>query len=152
TIWEYTVASFASAFGAAFGMIPLLFTEIKWRPEVSALRSKHVLALGRGIALALPLILVFGFLLAGADPVFGSFVGKAFSVNLDFGDLVAQLLIMIVCTWFAGGYMRRVLASVEVPDHPAGHICRWCASGHRHGRVSGAEVPAGDAPVARKQP
>src|SRR5262249_22685826 len=94
-ILGYKGASLASAFGAAFGMIPLLFTEIKWRPEVSALRSKHVLALGRGIALALPLILVFGFLLAGADPVFGSFVGKAFSVNLDFGDLVAQLLIMI---------------------------------------------------------
>jgi len=47
--------------------------------------------------------------------------------------------------------MRRVLASVKVPsEHPAGHICRWCASGHRHESVSSTE-PAEDA-AGRKQP
>src|SRR5262249_54476387 len=98
-----------------FGMLPLLLNDIKWKPRASALRSKPVLAIGRGVALALPLIIIFGLLLAGADPVFGSLVGKVFNVNLDTPDLLAHLLIMIICAWCAGGYMRGVLANVEIP-------------------------------------
>src|SRR5262249_22642944 len=114
-LWEYTAASLSSGFASAFGMLPLLLNDIKWKPRASALRSKPVLAIGRGVALALPLIIIFGLLLAGADPVFGSLVGKVFNVNLDTPDLLAHLLIMIICAWCAGGYMRGVLANVEIP-------------------------------------
>src|SRR5262249_51859945 len=70
SLWECTTACLSSGFASAFGMAPLLMTDIKWKPRVSALRSRQVLAVGRGVALALPLIIVFGVLLAGAAPAF----------------------------------------------------------------------------------
>src|SRR5215471_2883239 len=122
SLWEYTTASFTSGFASAFGMFPLLISDIKWKPNASVFRSKPVMAIGRGVLLALPLILVFGWLFAGADPVFGNLVGKAFNINMDFPDLMVQLLIITACCWFASGYMRRVLANVEVPaqEEPGG--------------------------------
>src|SRR5215470_15967680 len=119
SLWEYTTASFTSGFASAFGMFPLLISDIKWKPNASVFRSKPVMAIGRGLLLALPLILVFGWLFAGADPVFGSLVGKAFNINMDFPDLMVQLLIITACCWFASGYMRRLLANVEVPAEEA---------------------------------
>jgi hypothetical protein len=115
SLCEYTAASFASGVASAFGMIGLLINDIKWKPRASAFHSKRVMALGRGVVLSLPLIIVFGWLLAGADPVFGSLVGKVFTVNLDLPDLLAHLLIMIICAWCVGGYMRRALSSTEMP-------------------------------------
>jgi hypothetical protein len=115
SLWEFTAASFASGVASAFGMFPLLFNDIKWKPHVSAFHSKQAMALGRGLVLSLPLVIVFGWLLSGADPVFGSLVGKVFDVNLNLPDLLAHLLIMIVCAWVAGGYIRRVLANIEMP-------------------------------------
>jgi len=115
SLWECTSASFTFGFASAFGMFPLLINDIKWKPNASVFRSKPVMAVLRGVLLALPLVLVFGWLFAGADPVFGSLVGKAFNLNMDFPDLLVQLLIITACCWFASGYMRRVLANVEVP-------------------------------------
>jgi hypothetical protein len=121
SLWEYTISSFSSGFASAFGMFPLLINDIKWKPNASVFRSRPVVAIGRGVLLALPLILVFGWLFAGADPVFGNLVGKAFNINMDFPDLLVHLLIITACCWCAGGYMRRVLANVGVPpDEAAG--------------------------------
>jgi hypothetical protein len=123
SLWEYTVSSFTSGFASAFGMFGLLINDIKWKPNGSVFRSRPIMAIGRGVLLALPLILVFGWLFAGADPVFGSLVGKAFNINMDFPDLLVHLLIISACCWCAGGYMRRVLANAEVPaEEGAGRI------------------------------
>jgi hypothetical protein len=93
-------------------MFPLLLKDSKWKPLGSGTSSKGAIAIGRGLFLGAPLVIVFGLLLAGADPVFEKLVGNVFDVNVP--DLVAHLLIMLVGAWMTGGYLRRALTNPDV--------------------------------------
>lgn len=58
----------------------------------------------RGLALALPVLLVFSVLLASADAVFAGYLGALLQFNLpDFGDLFVQGMIVTVAGWFLAG-------------------------------------------------
>jgi hypothetical protein len=113
SLWEYTAAVFASAGAATVGMFQLLLGDVKWKPQVSRLGGKHAMAVGRGVALSVPLVIVFGWLLISADPAFQNLTGNLFKINP--AEALAHLAIIFPCTWLAGGYIRRVLVSVEVP-------------------------------------
>lgn len=64
----------------------------------------------RGIALAAPLLLVLGLLLASADAVFASL----FSVPSDAGDVVLHAVLLVVGAWGVGGLLRT--ASADPPE------------------------------------
>jgi hypothetical protein len=110
---EYATAFFSSLANSAVGMFPLLLKEAKWKPLDSGTRSRQAIAIGRGLFLGVPLVIVFGLLLANADPVFDRLIANLFDVDVP--DLLAHVLIMGVCAWVVGGYVRRALASPQVP-------------------------------------
>lgn len=60
----------------------------------------------RAIALALVLVLVFGALLRGADPIFASLVALP---DIDVGELVSHLVVVGVFAWLAAGWARAAL-------------------------------------------
>lgn len=91
----------AGGVGAAAG-------EIRWpggRVEASASRGRAVRI---GIALAVPVIFVFGGLLTSADPVLDAFVARLF--DWDLGLVFEHVLLVLLLGWIAAGWLRSVTA------------------------------------------
>lgn len=103
-----TVWAAASAIGSiAAGLAPLVFGEAALRDPTSrsTTRARPVV---RAVAIALPLLVVFGSLLRGADPVFASFVALP---ALDLGTLLSHLIVIGFFSWIAAGWMRAALVA-----------------------------------------
>jgi len=62
-----------------------------------------------GLLLALPVMLVFGALLASADPIFERAV--RWLIDWDFEQIVSHLVLTAVLSWLAGGLLLTIAAS-----------------------------------------
>ena len=70
-------------------------------------------AVARGLAIAAPLVLVFGGLFMSADAVFADLVMSVVRVDLD---VVARHVVLFsVSAWLATGYLRGFLTGTELP-------------------------------------
>jgi hypothetical protein len=58
----------------------------------------------RGFGIAVPIVMVFGALLIGADAVFAARVGEIF--DIDLATLFDQLFAIGACSWIAAGLLR----------------------------------------------
>jgi hypothetical protein len=89
----------------AFGMLPLALREIALPVARQELRggTRPIL---RAAIIALPLLIVFGALLRGADPVFASIVSLP-SIDLD--ELASHLFIIGFFGWVTAGWARSAL-------------------------------------------
>lgn len=85
----------------------LLGGDRPWRERLDEGDSRWP-AVGRGVLLAAPVVLVLGVLLATADPVFASW----FRVD-DAGDLVLHVVLLGIGAWAGGGLLR--MASAVTP-------------------------------------
>lgn len=103
TIWTATSAMRSIAAGPA----PLVFGEASLHaPAVrSSMRARPVV---RALVIALPLLVVFGSLLRGADPVFASFIAMP---ALDIGLLLSHVIVIGFFSWIAAGWMRAALVA-----------------------------------------
>jgi hypothetical protein len=109
TLSEYGEGFVGAATSAAFGALPLLMSDIRWQEVVGRARSERVTSVARGVALGLPLLLLFGGLFVAADAVFEQLVSSAVP-SVD-ATVVERLLIVGVFAWLAGGLLRDLLAS-----------------------------------------
>src|SRR5262249_15626809 len=65
------VGALARAAGSmAAGVLPVAFLDVRWSELSSPGRSRQVGAVARGLAIAVPLVLLFGGLLVAADAAF----------------------------------------------------------------------------------
>jgi hypothetical protein len=104
---EYAVGTAVAAGDALFGPFLLLLDDIHWREMPRAGWSRHMAAVVRGLAIALPLLLIFGGLLMAADAVFEGIINRAF--NFNFETLFSHTMLAILFAWLAGGFLRGVL-------------------------------------------
>jgi hypothetical protein len=109
TLSDYGGGFVGACVSTAVGALPLLMSDIRWHEIVGRARSEKVAAVARGLALGLPLLLVFGALFVAADAVFKQLVSSAIP-TLDV-SLVERLLIVAIWAWLAGGLLRDLLAS-----------------------------------------
>jgi arginine exporter protein ArgO len=109
SLTDYALAWTISGLNAFFGTFPLIFRDVNWREMPRGKWSKHVLAVVRGLAIALPLLLIFGALLAAADAVFERLIGRAFVFDPE--DILMHAFIVLFCTWITAGYLRGALLS-----------------------------------------
>ncbi len=72
-------------------------------------RSAPVL---RGLALAFPAVIVFAGLFAAADAVFSRAVSDVLSLDVEFGDLPARLLLAALIAWPVAGVMVSAVRDV----------------------------------------
>lgn len=81
--------------------------------------SRSVVAVGMGLLLAIPFVLVFGALFASADPLFSKAIDSLISIKLE--SLLSHLILTMVLTWAATGYLWTHAASRRVtpPALPA---------------------------------
>jgi uncharacterized protein DUF4153 len=91
-------------FEATFGAIPLLSSDVKWRELPREGWSRHALAAARGIAIAFPLLLLFGSLLVAADAAFDRLVSSTF--DFDVGLTTSHLMLTLAFGWLAAGILR----------------------------------------------
>lgn len=110
TLWAFVVG----AAHAAGGALLLVLGDVRWRDVVRPGRGGTAFALLRGALLALPLLILFGALLASADPVFGGLLDRTVTWNPE--RLVVALFWTGFWGWLAAGWLRAALLSQA--QHP----------------------------------
>jgi len=115
---RYCMGMLEAAVDATCGAAPLLFRDVRWGEIPREGWTRHALAAGRGVAIALPLLLLFGSLLVAADAAFDSLVSSTF--NLDVPRTLSHLMLALVFAWGAAGVLRGlVLPPATKPDGAA---------------------------------
>jgi hypothetical protein len=90
--------------GSAFGMFPLVLSDVSLRQVASARGTARAIVVLRAVLIAIPLLLLFGSLFASADPVFARLLGNVF--QLDAEKVVSHLFVTGLIAWIAGGFLR----------------------------------------------
>jgi hypothetical protein len=67
----------------------------------------------RGVAMALPVLLVLGALLMSADPVFERIVRDWLRVDIE--RVMEHLLFIAFITWFTAGFLRAIMLREDIP-------------------------------------
>jgi hypothetical protein len=103
------VAGAASAGAATFaGAIELMEKDLPWQHIGATVGSRRGAALGRGLALSLPFLALFGGLFLAADAVFRSLIVGAVP---DLRHVWSHLLIAAGIAWLSAGLLRDLVAS-----------------------------------------
>lgn len=103
----------ASAGDAAVGAAALLFRDVRWTELRTDGMARNGVAVVRGGAIALPLLLVFGTLLAAADARFERLLGGTFA--FDAPALLAHVCFALLVAWICGGILRTMTVGGEAP-------------------------------------
>lgn len=115
TLTEYGEGFVGAARSTAVGSLSLLMADIRWTEVAGRARSERVTAVARGVALGVPLLLLFGGLFAAADAVFKSLLSSAVpTIDASAGE---RMLIIAVWAWLAGGLLRDLLSVRERSEH-----------------------------------
>lgn len=110
-VMEYALSVAIAAFNAISGAVRLIADDIGWEEIPADGWARHAKSIVRGLALALPLLLIFGGLLAGADAAFSKILVELF--DWDFAGIVKHSLVIFCLTWMVGGFFRGVLLGKE---------------------------------------
>jgi hypothetical protein len=104
-------AAVASAGAAAFaGSIHLLHLEIPWEEAQKSMRGRRAASVGRGLALGIPLVAMFGGLFVAADAAFKNLVTGAVP---DVRHVWTHAIVAVAIGWVAAGLLRDLIAAQE---------------------------------------
>jgi hypothetical protein len=106
-VFHYIIGFFWSGICVTFSPFFLVFEDIKWKNVPQAGWSKHLISVLRGLAIAAPLLLIFGALFVAADAVFEGFVRK--TLNIDTELLFTHAFAVGAFSWLSAGYLRGFL-------------------------------------------
>ncbi len=109
---EYAGEVARSLLQAVFGVFPLLFRDISWETVPRRGWLPRAIAVGRGLVLVLPLLLLFGALLSAADAVYQKLINRAF--HFDTGVLLGHFFWTLGFAWLTAGF-GRTLFLLEKP-------------------------------------
>ncbi len=105
-----------SAILCVAGVFQAFFFDAKWRELKPGEQARRVLVVVRGLAIALPLLLIFLALLTSADAAFASIVRDIF--NIDIPRLISHIVLTIFFTCVAAGLLRSALHAHDLYDPP----------------------------------
>ena len=109
---KYFAALLQAVFEATCGAGLLIGRDVRWGELRGDGWTRHAMAAGRGTALALPLLLIFGSLLMAADAGFDHLIGRTF--NLDLPLALSHAGLALVFAWGAAGVLRALV----IPSSP----------------------------------
>ncbi|HEU4387566.1 MAG TPA: DUF4173 domain-containing protein, partial [Blastocatellia bacterium] len=116
SITDYLFNGITVLLNTLVGSLSLALREVEWRTIRRGRTWRVGLSLASGAALAVPVLLVFGTLLASADPVFAR--GMREAVRLQPETLASHLLFAGPIAWIAAGFFRGALTSTQSPITP----------------------------------
>jgi hypothetical protein len=107
---DYLGGLLAAGVAAAAGPFPVLERDIRW-PEVRQFAAAgRLAAVARGVAIGVPLLIVFGGLFVAADAVFK---GLVWSAVPNLGALPAHAAITLAFAWLSMGLLRDLVSAGE---------------------------------------
>ncbi len=104
---HYAAGTIYSGLNAVFAPFILLCGDIEWAKLPRKGWMKHAAAVLRGLAIAAPIVLVFGALFMAADSVFEGIVKNTF--NIEPVTLFGHFLLFSFLAWITAGYLRGAL-------------------------------------------
>lgn len=104
---DFARAAAVSVASTCVGVLPLTLRDIRWADLPLGGRLRQVRAVGLGLLLALPLLLVFGGLFMAADATFEELVGGVFAIDVP--SVTSHTMVIGVWTALAAGYFRGAL-------------------------------------------
>ncbi len=104
---DYALRVVLGGLQVGFGALFLVFEDITWKQLPRGRWSETAVAIGRGVLLALPLLLLFGALLMAADAGFEELVANY--LKLDRLDFLERLFPIVFWTGLAAGFLRTLL-------------------------------------------
>lgn len=104
---HYAAGAVYSGLNAAFAPFFLLCGDIEWAKLPRKGWMKHASAVLRGLAIAAPILLVFGALFMAADAVFEGIVKNTF--NIEPITVFGHFLLFSFLAWVTAGYLRGAL-------------------------------------------
>ena len=107
---DYVAGLVAAGASTLAGSVQLLHKDVEWDEVARSLRREKTLTLGRGLALAAPLVALFGGLFMAADPVFRNLITAAVP---PLEHPLGQMAVILAVAWLAAGLLRDLLASRE---------------------------------------
>ena len=120
-----------SVFQSVFGVFPLLGRDIGWETVPRGGWLPRALAVGRGLLLVLPLLLLFGALLTAADAVYQTLITQLF--HFDPSVFVGHFFLTLLLAWLAAGFGRRLFLRA-VPGCRPGAALEAADAGHGRDR------------------
>lgn len=108
---EVALGLLFSALNCVFGVVLLVFKDIKWKELPGSHGSRNAVAIGRGLLIALPLLLVFGGLFMAADAGFERVVNRLFHFDLE--AIVSHLFLIGFFSWTLAGFLRHTLETPQ---------------------------------------
>lgn len=113
---HYVFAWVWSGLNVAFAPFFLVFGDIKWKTIPQKGLTKHLVAVLRGLAIAAPILLVFGGLFMAADAVFQGLIERTLRIDPDI--LLTHILLTGLFSWITAGYLRGSLFGVSESVQP----------------------------------
>jgi hypothetical protein len=110
--FQYGFGAFSAAVDIAFAPFYLLFADIKWKTIPRKGWTKHLFSALRGLAIALPILLVFGALFMAADAVFEGIINQTFNISPDV--IFAHGFFIVFFSWISAGFLRGIVIRSEI--------------------------------------
>ncbi len=104
---HYVAAFFWSGINALFAPFVLAGSDIEWKIIPKDGWRRHAFSVARGIAVATPLIVIFGALFMAADAAYEGLVQRIF--NFDPTTILTHFMLFAVFAWLSAGYLRGML-------------------------------------------
>jgi hypothetical protein len=112
---DYASGLLAAGASTVAGAFPLLVEDIRWR-ELGGI-TRRAVAVARGLALAAPLLALFGGLFVAADVVFQHLLGSVVPSPLA---PVRHAVLVVLWAWVSAGLLRDLVA----PRDPSAPVVR----------------------------
>jgi len=106
--FHYVCGFIWSGITSVFGPIALFASDLEWNAMPGNKISRAMFSILRGLAIALPLLLIFGGLFMAADAAFEGVVNRV--LNFDLDVVVSHIVLTSVLAWLTAGYFRGALA------------------------------------------
>lgn len=104
---EFLLGLFFSALNCGFAVVLLVFKDIQWKEWPGSNGSRQALAIGRGLLLALPLLLIFGGLFMAADAGFERIISHLF--HFDTEAILSHAFVIGFFSWTLAGFLRHAM-------------------------------------------
>ena len=114
SLTDYAVALVMSGLALVYQPFLLVFRDLP-RVERTPGKQRRLAPVLWGVALAVPLLLIFGALFAAADAVFADFLQGMFAWVQDYPQLLARLILSLILSWLALGLARRAFTARKIP-------------------------------------
>lgn len=102
-----------AGFVSLFAPILVLGADIDWTSIPGNRLSRSIFSVLRGLAVALPLVLIFGGLFMAADAAFENFANRIVNFRID--EVISHIVLTSVFAWLTAGYFRGFLVKPFKP-------------------------------------